>query len=248
VKSEAVKEVPKISRSLPEYEAKKLLSAYGISTTAEELAHDSAEAIKLSRSIGYPVALKISSKDIPHKTEAGGIVLGISSDLEVEEAYQKILDNVRKYKPGSVIEGVLVQEMAGPGAEVILGVSSEPGIGPVILFGLGGIFVEVFKDVTLRVARFMDHETAQEMVREIKGYSILKGARGQKPCDTDAIVETIVKLARFAMAYRDSIDQIDINPLRVFEQGKGVKVVDALIMLHENIVRGNSDSTARRRP
>ncbi len=211
-----------------EYEAKKVLTAYGIPVTREELAKSAQEAVAIAKRIGYPVAIKAQSPDISHKTEAKAVKLGIASDAALAAAYDEITANAKAYKPGAKIEGVLVQEMVSDGVEAILGVTNDPLFGPAVMFGLGGIFAEVLKDVSFRLAP-VTPSVAREMVEEIAGYKVLAGARGKPPADVDALVDAIVRLSALAVDLKDHVAELDINPLFVFAKGKGVKAADALI-------------------
>jgi acyl-CoA synthetase (NDP forming) len=170
----------------------------------------------------------VQSPDISHKTEAKAVRLAIASDAELAAAYDEVLSNARAYKPGALIEGVLVQEMVKDGIEAILGVTNDPLFGPAVMFGLGGIFAEVLKDVAFRLAP-VTPSIAREMIEEIKGYPVLAGARGRAAADVDALAETIVRLSALAVDLKDDLAELDINPLFVFERGKGVKAADALI-------------------
>ena len=183
---------------------------------------------KSQSSIGYPVALKVQSQDISHKTEARAIRLDIESDAELASAYEEVLSNARAYKKDARIEGVLVQEMVKDGVEAILGVTNDPLFGPAVMFGLGGIFAEVMKDVSFRLAP-VTPSVAREMVEEIAGYPVLAGARGRPRADVDALVDAIVRLSALAIDLKDYVGELDINPLFVFAEGKGVKAADALI-------------------
>jgi acyl-CoA synthetase (NDP forming) len=212
-----------------EHEAKRILREYGIDGTREELAGSKADACTIAARIGYPVALKVQSPDVPHKTEAGGLRLGVRSDAELERAYDEILRNVAAYQPGARIEGVLVQEMTGDAIEVILGVINKPQFGPAIMFGLGGIFAEVLGDVSFRFSPITP-DVAFEMVKEIRGYPILAGARGRPHADVEALVDAIVKLSLLAIDLKDVVAELDINPLFV-GYGRGIKAGDALIKL-----------------
>ncbi|MFZ5651883.1 MAG: acetate--CoA ligase family protein [Bacillota bacterium] len=207
--------------------AKAILEKYGIPVTRQWLATTPEEAVSKARVIGYPVALKIDSPDIPHKTEAGGLKLGINNDDEVRSAFAEIIDNVKHYLPDARINGVSVQEMLPEGVEVIVGVTMDPVFGPTVMFGLGGIFVEVLKDVSFRIAPVSPGD-AYDMIEEIKGSAILKGVRGKPPVDTRAIADVILKVAALAADYRDIIEEIDINPLLVYPEG--VKVADAMLV------------------
>jgi len=211
-----------------EHEAKKILAAYGIPVTREELAKSAQEAVAIAKRIGYPVAIKVQSPDISHKTEAKAVKLGIATDAALTAAYDEVSANAKAYKPGAKIEGVLVQEMVGEGVEAILGVTNDPLFGPAVMFGLGGIFAEVLKDVSFRLAP-VTPSVAREMVQEIAGYKVLAGARGKPPADVDALVDAIVRLSALAVDLKDHVAELDINPLFVFAKGKGVKAADALI-------------------
>jgi acetyltransferase len=215
------------SAPLAEYEAKEILKDCGIAITRESLATSAAMAVRMARAVGYPVALKIQSPQIPHKTEAGGIRLNVRSDAQVRAAFKEIIGNARKFNPEADIHGVLVQEMAGDGLEVIVGTTRDPVFGHVVMFGLGGIFVEALKDISLRVAP-LSRGDAEEMIREIKGYSMLKGMRGRPPVDFQALTDVILRVSKLVSDCGDAIEELDINPLLVFE--KGVKALDALII------------------
>jgi acyl-CoA synthetase (NDP forming) len=211
-----------------EYEAKRILAEYGIPVTQEALALSADEALKAAKRIGYPVAIKIQSPDIPHKTEAKAVRLGITDDAALRAGFDEVIANAKAYKADAKIEGVLVQEMVKGGTEAILGVTNDPLFGPAVMFGLGGIFAEVLKDVSFRLAP-VTKSVAREMIEEIKGYPVLAGARGQAPADIDALADAIVKLSALAIDLKDSLAELDINPLFVMEKGKGVKAADALI-------------------
>lgn len=212
---------------LAEYEAKEILKDCGIAITRESLATSAAMAVRMARAVGYPVALKIQSPQIPHKTEADGIRLNVRSDAQVRAAFKEIIGNARKFNPEADIHGVLVQEMAGDGLEIIVGTTRDPVFGHVVMFGLGGIFVEALKDVSLRVAP-VSRGDAKEMIREIRGYSMLQGMRGRPPVDFQALTDVILRVSKLVSDYGDAIEELDINPLLVFE--KGVKALDALII------------------
>ena len=215
--------------NLTEHESKKLLALYNIPVTKEEIAFSKEHAANIAENIGYPVALKISSHDILHKTEAGGLKLNIKDEGELLVAYNEVLKNARSYNPKAQINGVLVQEMVSGGTEVIVGVNNNPQFGPTVMFGLGGIFVEILKDVSLRVAP-LSYQDAMEMLKEIKGFEILAGARGRAKADIHAIADVLVKVSRMALDLEDQISELDINPLLVMPEGKGVCVADALVL------------------
>jgi acyl-CoA synthetase (NDP forming) len=211
-----------------EFAAKKVLAHYGICITREELATSREQAVALAQRIGYPVVMKVQSPDISHKTEAKAVRLGIASDADVAAAYDEILRNAKAYKQDARIDGVLVQEMVSGGIEAILGVTNDKLFGPAVMFGLGGIFAEVLKDVAFRIAP-VTKAAALEMVAEIKGYAVLTGARGAARADVDALADTIVRLSALALDLKDQIAELDINPLFVLPKGQGVKAGDALI-------------------
>ena len=213
---------------LAEYEAKAVLSSYGISITREEIATSATEAVRIAARIGFPVVMKIQSPDIPHKTEAGGVRLGIEDASAVERSYHEITEAVRRHAPNARIDGILVQEMLSGGTEVILGSTNDPQFGPAVMFGIGGIFTEVLKDVTFRLAPVRRSE-AVAMIKEIRGYPLLTGARGRPPADIDALVEAIESLGALATDLQDVVSEIDINPIIVFPNGGGIKAADALI-------------------
>jgi len=212
---------------LLEPEAKMVCMEYGIPVTRFKVAGTPEEAVKFAEGIGYPIVLKIVSPDIIHKFDVGGVVLNLKSLSEVKEAYQNIFRNVKKHKPDAKIVGVLVQEMAPTSTEVIVGAAKDPQFGPALMFGLGGIFVEVLKDVTFRIAPITESD-AKEMITEVKAYPILKGYRGQPPADIDAIVNILLNTSKLVMDHQE-IKELDLNPIMVYE--KGAKTIDARIIL-----------------
>jgi len=214
-------------QTLLEPEAKEICIAYGIPTPAFRVAHTSSEAMSLAEQVSFPVVLKVVSQEILHKTEAGGVILSLNSKDQVKDAYEQLLSNVRRYKENSRIEGVLVQHMAPTGVEVIVGGLRDNQFGPTVLFGLGGIFVEVLKDASFRVAPMTNLDTRQ-MIREIRSHPILEGVRGQPPSDEGAITDIIQAASRMLLE-NPKIQQIDLNPVMVY--GKGATVVDARIVL-----------------
>ncbi|MGH8641053.1 MAG: acetate--CoA ligase family protein, partial [Burkholderiales bacterium] len=213
---------------LTEHDAKRVLSEYGIPVTREELARSKDRALSIARTLGYPVAIKVQSPDISHKTEARAVRLGVASDAELGAAYDEIFANARAYRKDARIEGVLVQEMVKDGIETILGVTNDRLFGPAVMFGLGGIFAEVLKDVSFRLAP-VTSSVAREMVEETAGHAVLAGARGRPRADVDALVDAIVRLSALALDLKDQVAELDINPLFVLAEGKGVKAADALI-------------------
>ncbi|MEJ2271594.1 MAG: acetate--CoA ligase family protein [Candidatus Bathyarchaeota archaeon] len=212
---------------LLEQEAKTICKEYGIPITELRVATSAEEAAYYSNEIGYPVVLKIISPDVLHKIDVGGVILDINNKEEVKKAYDKIIETVKIHKPNAKIEGILVQEMAPPSTEVIIGSIKDPQFGSTIMFGLGGTFVEVMKDVSFRIAP-ITKEDAEEMITEIKAYPILKGYRGQLQRDIDAIVEILLSTSRLVMD-NQNIKELDLNPVMVYS--KGAKTVDARIIL-----------------
>ena len=210
---------------LTEHEAKKLLSKYGIPVTKESIANSPDEAFAIASQIATPVAMKISSPDISHKSDVGGVVLNVHAG-EARSTYDKILSQIKKVAPDARIEGILVQQMAPIGHEIIVGLKKDAQFGHAIMFGLGGIFVEVYKDVSFRVVPIERNE-ALAMISEIKGYPILKGIRGRKPADIEAIATVLVAVSE--MAQKENILELDINPLIVSETG--AVAVDARAMV-----------------
>ncbi len=216
------------SADVTEYEAKKVLAEYGIPVTQEALATTREQAVAIAKKIGYPVAIKVQSPDISHKTEAKAVKLGLNSDAELAAAYDEVIANAKAYNAKAQLDGVLVQEMLRGGTEAILGITNDPLFGPAVMFGLGGIFAEIMKDVSFRLAP-VTPAMAREMISEIKGYPLLTGARGRGHADVDALADAIVKLSALAVDLKDHVAELDINPLFVMEKGKGVKAADALI-------------------
>ena len=198
---------PKGRASLTEYESKKILAAAGLPVTHEALATSAAEAAAAARKIGFPVALKIQSPDVMHKSDAGGVVLGVMTQAEARTAYARILKNVRKHHPKAAIDGILVQEMVSGGTEMILGMNNGE-LGPVIACGLGGILVEVIQDVALRFPP-LDGADVRDMLKEIKGSRLLLGYRGSKPGDVAALVKAVVAFSKF-VARNDEIGRAHV--------------------------------------
>ncbi len=212
---------------LLEPEAKAICMEYDIPVTRFRVARTAEEAVKYSEEIGYPTVLKIVSPDVIHKFDVGGVILNINSREDIRNAYKKILENVEKLKPDAKIKGVLVQEMAPTSTEVIVGSIKDPQFGSTLMFGFGGIFVEVLKDVAFRIAPITE-EDAKEMISEVKAYPILRGYRGQPPLDINMIVKILLNTSRLVMDHQE-IKELDLNPVMVYE--KGAKTVDARIIL-----------------
>jgi acetate---CoA ligase (ADP-forming) len=228
--------VPPVPQNLPplpqgpigEHEAKRILAAAGVPVLTELVATSAAEAQAAAAKIGDRLVLKIVSPQITHKTEVGGVMIDIPA-AEAGAAYDRIVERVKARAPGATIEGVLLSPMVRGGVEMILGVQDDAVFGPVVLLGLGGIFVEVLRDVTFRIAPF-GVEEAHRMIAELRGAAILEGARGQPPSDLDALAEALSRLSLFAAAQRGRFTSIDVNPLLVRPKGEGAAALDALIL------------------
>jgi len=214
---------------LGELDGNEILRCYGFKTLPMALSKSSKEAGKIADTMGYPVVMKIVSPDILHKTDAGGVIVGLEDSKSVEDGFETIMEKAKTYNPDAHIEGVLVQKLAPKGKEVILGLSKDPVFGHAVMFGLGGIFVEVYKDVAFRLSP-MGRNVARRMVRSIKGYPIFRGLRGEKPSDIETIEKHIVALKAMADNH-PMIKELDINPLFVHEEGEGTTVADIIIQL-----------------
>jgi acetyl coenzyme A synthetase (ADP forming)-like protein len=214
---------------LLEPEAHDVLKAYGFPVLQYRFAKSEDEALQAAREIGYPVVLKIVSPDIAHKVDVGGVKLDIHSDAELRENYRQMLADVQKAKPDARIFGVFVQEFIKGGKETILGLKRDPLFGPLLMFGLGGIYVEALRDVTFRIAPIRELGV-HRMIRQIRGFKILEGFRGEPPSDIDAIAECLARLSQLATQLEEIVE-LDINPLVVFERGRGARVVDARIVV-----------------
>lgn len=214
---------------LPENEAMNILAKYGLPVVPSVTAASPEEAVSAAGTIGYPVAMKVVSDTIIHKSDVGGVVLDVSSDEDVRKTYATIVESVLKIKPEAAIKGIQVSKMISSGEEVILGVKRDPSFGPVIMFGLGGLYVEVFRDVSFRIAP-VDESIADSMIKQIKSYKILTGIRGRAPRDIAAIKECLMRLSQLAIDF-PQIEEMDINPLIVLNEGMGCLVADARIKL-----------------
>lgn len=212
---------------LNEIESKQVLAEAGLPVVPARLARTQEEAVKLAQDIGFPVVLKVVSPDISHKTEVGGIRLGLGSPQEVAVAFDDIAASVRQYQPSAKIEGLSVQAMAPAGIEVIMGMTKDPQFGPLLMFGLGGILVEVLRDVAFRIVPLTPKD-AQQMVREIKGYPILEGYRGQPQADMEALERLLLRLSQFVEAHPE-VEELDLNP--VFAYPDRAVAVDARIVI-----------------
>jgi acyl-CoA synthetase (NDP forming) len=212
---------------LTEVESKELLKKAGIPVVEAKLARSKKEAVSISKKMGFPVVLKINSPDVIHKSDSGGVKLGLANATQVGKAYSEIISSVKQAYPKALIEGVSVQRMAPPGVEVIVGMSKDSQFGPVLMFGLGGILVEVLKDVSFRIVPVTERD-AGEMIREIKGYPILEGYRGLKPASIPALEKLIVKVSQF-VEENPQIKELDLNP--IFAYPDKAVAVDARIIL-----------------
>ena len=218
--------------NLLEDEGYEVLKAYGFPVPKSILVNDENDAVNASNSIGYPVVMKISSKDVIHKSDSGGVRVGLKNDAEVKDAFNLILSNVKDRHPNADIKGILVQEMITKSRETILGSKQDKLFGPLLMFGLGGIYVEILKDVNFRLAPISEPE-AKDMVNSIKTIDLLKGARGERPSDLSSIVDCLLRLSQLVVDFPE-IEEFDINPLLVLEEGKGSRVVDVRIGLSNN--------------
>jgi len=211
-------------------EARSILQAYDLRIPRSEIGADPDQAVEIANSIGYPVVLKIASPDILHKTDMGGVKVGLESAQDVRDAFELMTYRAQRYLPEARLWGCLVQEMAPPGGlEVLVGMNRDPQFGPLVTFGLGGIYVETLKDVTFRIAPFSRRE-AEAMLSEIRAHALLDGVRGQPPADKEAIVDTLLKIGQLVQDFPDIVE-LDINPLIVYPQGQGAISIDMRLVL-----------------
>ncbi|MCC6003988.1 MAG: acetate--CoA ligase family protein [Thermofilum sp.] len=216
-------------KKLLEHEAFKVCESFGLPVPKHALVVSPDEAVESARMIGYPVVLKVVSPDIVHKSDVGGVILNVRSDAEVSEGFSRIMGNVRARAPKCRVVGVLVQEMAPPALEVVVGAIRDKTFGPAVMFGLGGVFVEAVRDVTFRVSPVTPVD-AEAMIREIKAHRILEGFRGSAPRDVEALKEIIVKVSNL-MEKVEEVSELDLNPIMLYERGSGAKIVDARIIV-----------------
>jgi acetyltransferase len=221
--------------TLSETESKQLLAAWGVGSAREVLVASAEAAVEAAQQLGFPVALKVDSPDILHKTEAGVVRLNLRDAAQVRSAYATILASAKAYAPLARINGVSVQEMVEDGVEVIVGLSCDPQLGPVLLFGSGGVMVEVYNDLALRRCP-ITREEAQAMIGELKGARLLQGFRGRPAADVEALADTLARMSHLAMHMEGQLAELDINPLMVLPSGRGVKAVDALVVLRGTYV------------
>jgi acetate---CoA ligase (ADP-forming) len=223
---------PDLPRVLTEHRAKALLAPFGLPDPQERLVTSQAQAVEAATALGYPVALKIASPDLPHKTEAGGVVLGLQSPHAVTAGYQQIIASAAAYRPDARVDGVLVQKMAPRGHELVIGMVNDPAFGPIMMVGLGGTMVELMGDVVHRPAP-IDVAEATDMLRGLKSARLLAGFRGAQPIDIAPAAELIAALSQAALAYRDRIAEMELNPVILHADGSGLTIADALILLRE---------------
>ncbi|MFH1003273.1 MAG: acetate--CoA ligase family protein, partial [Chloroflexota bacterium] len=206
-----------------------LLHHYGINVVRSKSAMTVEEAVKAADELGYPAVMKLMSATIIHKTEVGGVILDLRSQIEAKKAFMQIKERLINLKRENEMQGVILQQMIPEGVEVIVGVTQDPSFGSLVMFGMGGIYTELFRDVTFRIHPLTDVDT-QEMVRSIKAYQLLEGWRGSKPSDTGALEELLLRVSAM-IEDLPQIVELDLNPVKVMEQGKGYVVVDARIMV-----------------
>jgi len=218
---------------LTEIESKQLLREAGINIVETKLATSMKDAVVLSKEVGFPVVLKIASPDIPHKSDVGGVKVALNNATQVSNAYREIMTSVKNKHPKATIDGVSVQPMAKPGVEVIIGMSKDAQFGPVLMFGLGGILVEVLKDVSFRIVP-LTRRDAREMIREIKGYPVLEGYRDQEPANIPLLEEMLLKVSDFAEK-NPEVKELDLNP--IFAYRDGAVAVDARVVLEDKAIK-----------
>jgi acetyltransferase len=218
--------------SIGDAEARSILKAYDLRIPESELAESPEEAVRIAGRIGYPVVLKIASPDILHKTDIGGVKVDLENAEDVRDAFELMTYRAQRYLPEARLWGCLVQEMAPSGGlEVLVGMNRDPQFGPLVTFGLGGIYVETLKDVTFRVAPFSKQE-ARQMLDEIRAHALLDGVRGNPPVDKEAIVNTLLRIGQLVLDF-PQITELDINPLIVYAQGEGAIAIDMRLVLDE---------------
>ena len=218
-------------KALSEHASKELLKEYGVPVPDEFIATNEEEAVGFAEKIGFPIVMKVESNDILHKSDVGGVKLNIGSEEEVRSAYRSIMESCTAKCPDAVINGILMQKMLKkPGAEVIVGVNVDPSFGPMVLCGMGGVFTEVFKDVSLKPAP-LTKDDALRMISSLKAYKLMTGYRGQPELDVDALADLLTGVGRFAVDHKNDLAEMDINPVFVYPKGEGVAAADALVIL-----------------
>jgi acyl-CoA synthetase (NDP forming) len=209
-----------------------ILRAYGIPAVKTVFAKTEEEAVKTADELGYPLVMKVVSPQISHKSDVGGIRLSLQDGGDVRAAYREMMEKIPEKRQDAVLEGVQMQPMLSGGREVIIGMILDPTFGPMLMFGLGGVYVEILKDVMFAIAP-VDEKEAREMIMGIKTYPLLAGARGAKPSDIGALVDTILRVSRLVCDFPE-IEEFEINPMLVFEEGKGAFAVDMRLKLRKN--------------
>ena len=228
--SEVGRRLSEAGRVLCEYEAKDVLAAYGVPRPREEMVGDVARAVEAAGRIGFPVALKVQSPDIPHKTEAGALALGLATPAALRRAYRQVVSRPRgRATPAPTSVACWCSRWRRKGVEVIVGVTRDETFGPLLMVGLGGVFVEVLRDVAFAPAP-LTREDARDLLGQLRGARLLQGVRGDPPADVDALIDLLVSVSRFAADHADAIAEVDLNPVIVHPQGQGLSVVDALII------------------
>jgi len=220
---------PENAKALSEYDSKMELQKAEIPVPKQAVAEDEVELSAICADFGYPLVLKVNSPDILHKTEAGGVKLNLQSEEEAKTAFRQIMESCRAFNPTARINGVLVQQMARKGVEMIIGVKNDRQLGPMLLVGMGGVFVEIFKDTVLLPCP-VSYEEALCELKKLKSFKLLTGYRGSAPCDVQALAQLMVRISEYAAENKNSLKEMDINPVYVYEEGQGVCVVDALIV------------------
>ena len=218
--------------ALSEHDSKKELGAYGVPVPKEVIVTSAEEAAEFAKNTKEALVMKVESADILHKSDVGGVKLNIHGPEEAVQAYNEIMESVSSKRPDAKINGILTVPMLKSGVEMIIGVNNDPQFGPMVMVGMGGVFVELFKDVALYPAPISKAE-ALDMLRSLKSFKLLNGYRGGAKCDIDALCDTIVSIADFASANRDTLKELDINPLFVYPEGEGVGVADALVVKYK---------------
>src|SRR5882672_8379506 len=217
---------------LNEADSKELLRAYGIATPREVVAGNVEEALRAARDIGYPVVLKLVAAEVAHKSDIGGVMLGIRNDAELRSAYARLAQNLAKARPGATLDAVLVAQQVAGGVELVLGVQRDPEVGPVLMFGTGGVLLELYKDVSFGAVPLPAWQ-AKAMIERTAAGALLKGFRGAEACDEGSVLAALVALGRLAHDLGERIESIDINPLVALPAGQGCAALDALVVLRD---------------
>jgi len=220
------------SYALSEFDSKQEIERYGVPVPVQKVVDIRSDLPEALQDMSFPLVLKINSPDILHKSDVGAVKLSINDEAEATAAFDEILANSKRQAPDAKLEGILVQEMAPQGVETIIGVTNDIQFGPMLMVGLGGVFVEIFNDVVLYPVP-LNKEEAIDMIRQLKGFKLLNGYRGQSPCDIEALAEVMVKVSDYASEHKDDIKELDLNPVFVYPEGKGVCAADAMIVKYK---------------